>query len=67
MQMIYPKEKGPIWIDWKGAAEGGFRVAAYTDEDGEPQMAVIEIDAAGEMKARPEYQPWRAWCKSVSP
>lgn len=61
MQFIYPKEKGPVWIDWKGAAEGGLRFVACTDDEGEPRFAAVEIDARGEMKTQPDYQPLRGW------
>lgn len=57
----YPKEHDPIWIDWKGAAEGGLRVIAATDEDGKPLLAAVEIDQKGEMLHQPKYEQGRAW------
>lgn len=62
MIVMFPKEKGPIWIDWNQSTEGGLRVIAATDEDSNPAMAIVDLDAAGEMKQRPSYQPLRAWC-----
>jgi hypothetical protein len=62
MQMIYPREKGPVWIDWKGAADGGLRVVAMTDDEGEPWLAAVEIDRDGEMKEKALYDKMRGWC-----
>lgn len=53
--MIYPPDIEPRLIDWRHSQQGGFRFYGKTDEAGEPRLAYVRLDPAGEPESPPQF------------
>jgi hypothetical protein len=61
--MQYPEDHEPLWIDWTGSPDGGFRFITYTDAEAEPFIGCVRLDPLGSMKTEPGYsrRPMSSW------